>query len=721
MPSYNPRRILNFHRDGFLFGVIATGSQVLILREIISTLQGDEIFIGTVLFAWLFWGALGASLGGKTRNDTINIYFLILSILLPLIVISTRLSPLVFSTTVGAAIPFSYGTIISFIIVLPSSIICGALFAVLVRHAQINSDSIIHIYFSEGIGAFIAGILISLLTGIRLPTLSCAFILSIGLIFLVWFRKCKLRNSKLLFAAIELIITIILIIFSPRVNLFIDNLRYKPYKIISSYDTPYSHQTILERGGSLVLMTDNMVESAENDLQTAENLLLPPLAYKPDSKEILVFGQLDFTLSSFSGSLLKFQISEVDSRLPPIRGTNLSYKRAGSIKYIQNDPVTYLQQIPAGSFDIIVLPLDEIGSYRGTRLITEYVLNDISRVLKPGGVFNLVTSCNTAEYISPDDRPILSTLRASLAETFPSLQIWPGSSTLFIAGDSSITKLSPDTLAARLRNLQLNPQFINENYLFDRLSQWQLNRIYENTRFDAMPNSLERPILAGYQLRRHSSVYLADRWVSEFLDNKNLWGFGFLVILAFGVIYLILRQRKGRLGRVLYFTAGFTSISMELISFYIFQSTAGALYSRLTLLVGVFMLGLAFGTLTASRLISERLSKGILTLLVLTISVFLLTCLRIPPAAILIYHSLFQFIIAFCAGGLFVEATRRYYNEISGSGGIGYAIELTGSSLGALITMPILLPIIGLNWLLISMTLLVGLTIIAISFSRKIA
>ena len=53
------------NRQGFLLGFFSTGAQVLLLRELVSSLNGSELFIGTALFGWLIAVAAGAYLGGR--------------------------------------------------------------------------------------------------------------------------------------------------------------------------------------------------------------------------------------------------------------------------------------------------------------------------------------------------------------------------------------------------------------------------------------------------------------------------------------------------------------------------------------------------------------------------------------------------------------------------------------------------------------------------------
>ncbi len=159
--------------------------------------------------------------------------------------------------------------------------------------------------------------------------------------------------------------------------------------------------------------------------------------------------------------------------------------------------------------------------------------------------------------------------------------------------------------------------------------------------------------------------------------------------------------------------AGMVSLSLELISFYAYQSSAGSLFSEMGALIGIFMLGLALGTYISIRIGNERLEYPALLLLLTSAIIYLTTYIDIDPKALLFYYLFFIFTAAIGTGSLFVAATNRYYFGKSESNrGLGYACELAGSSIGALAPTMILLPIIGMQWLIISIIIMLIVTLV---------
>ena len=131
------------------------------------------------------------------------------------------------------------------------------------------------------------------------------------------------------------------------------------------------------------------------------------------------------------------------------------------------------------------------------------------------------------------------------------------------------------------------------------------------------------------------------------------------------------------------------------------------------------MLGLSLGAYYAHKAGLRPVEYPALAILIAAVLMFLTTYAKIDPAFFLYFNLLFLFAVALATGTLFVGATNRYYaRRVGGNRGAGYGWELAGSALGALVTTTILLPLIGVVWLLWSLILLAVLTLTAALISR---
>jgi spermidine synthase len=270
-----------------------------------------------------------------------------------------------------------------------------------------------------------------------------------------------------------------------------------------------------------------------------------------------------------------------------------------------------------------------------------------------------------------------------------------------------------DELISRLNVIPYQPEFISDYYLFDRLNQLKIERLA--TLFNsAAGKSINRPIILHYQLLMSATLNKIDSFIFRtiFYPNFSPIIIGLIIILLFFLTHMSGNRRR-KYSLFLYWTAGFVSITLELVSFYIYQTQAGMLYGDLALLISMFMLGLAFGTYYSGRLNKENLEFPSLLLLLSSVFIFYVTYDSISMNLMLIYHSLFLFVVAMATGSLFVAATDRYYfGRVQANRGLGYAFEIGGSALGALTATTLLLPIIGLSCLLVSIIVLILIALV---------
>lgn len=702
------------NRNGILLGVLATGSQVLLLREIVSSLYGDELFIGLTLCFWLLWGAIGALVGGRSRIRTNpELLFALGAMAAPIAIALVRLSATLGGHTVGEPVSFTYGVLLSLSISAPLSLLCGWLFAAIVRDSGNQPETILQVYFSEGLGAFAVGVVVAFLTGFGVSTFAAAVVVTwaVFLGVLPWERM--LWSSRVIVAlGMSVAAGGSIVIVAPAVDADIDGYKYRPYQVANAFDTPYSHEAILLRSGVHVVVTDSRVEQVQSDFQTAENLLIPPLAFNPAAKRILLIGDAHLSLGQLSRRFAGLDITTVDPR-PQLDEALDALIPGATINSVADDPVGYLKSTQSATFDIVILPLDESGSIRSCRLLTETSLTEIKRVLKPAGILHVVTTYDTDRYNTGETAAILGMIDHTLRSVFPDVCLWPGTETLLLAGDSAVFNLEPDSLYARIDALPYKAQFVNRGYLEDRLSPEKVDRLADAIRVEATENSLEHPVLANLQTINRGRVFATDRWLGILITKWNAW---LAIVLAVGLLTCVFWTIRAGLNRsfglLLYFTAGLTSLSLELLSFYVYQCTAGSLYSSLAALIGSFMLGLAVGTRVAARASHAPIELPTLVVLGATTLYFAFTCLLVQPETALVYHMAFQFVVALCSGALFAAATHRYLRDRAGNGGLGYAFDLIGASIGSLFTLALLLPALGLHTLLYSIAGLIGTMLI---------
>ena len=538
-------------RQGFLLGFFSTGAQVLLLRELVSSLNGSELFIGTALFGWLIAVAAGAYLGGRANVGTKpKALFGIGALLLPPLIIATRLSPLLVTNVVGEIIPFSTAAIISIVVTLPVGLLSGWLFTAILKSYREDAGSIIRLYFIEGIGAGVAGIVITLLVGAVLSTLAMAVAIALVVFVGIVIASRSWRPARdVPIVAVALAAIVPAALLAPRADRTIDSIKYVSYHVISSFDTPYGHQAILTRDSTVVLVTDNTVEAVEPDLITAENLLLPPFAYKPEAKRVLVFGRTEFGIEQLAGKLDEIELTAVDPRR--VLSSEMDVLSSGiQVARVTDDPLAFvLRGGTEQRFDMIIVNPGDFGSFQGSRLVTERFLNATKQLLSPDGILYLPTHYDSDRYVTDRESKPLAAIYNTLGSVFRQVEIWPGNMTLFFASDRAAFNVPYDSLISNLSELTYAPQYINDNYLFDRLSDFKKTRLLGSVGSSSEINSQNRPVLTHYQTLYRAKFSNLDNRIASLVLEKHWWYVALPILILAFLVATIIRNRRARRGR----------------------------------------------------------------------------------------------------------------------------------------------------------------------------
>jgi hypothetical protein len=300
----------------FLLGFFAIAGQVLLLRELVASLNGDELFISTALFGWLVSVALGSYLGGKEhlQADPTRL-FAIGAVLLLIITPLIRLVPVTISGLPGEIVPFSTSVLISIIAMLPVGFISGWLFPRIAAIETRARAGIIQAYLMEGLGAFAGGVAIMFVVGGVLSALE-TMVAVVSIVFLGGFITGPGRWYVR--APLVLVLAAVLVFVVPRVSsveMSLESYRHDPFEVEQTFDTPYGRQTILAREDEFVLVTDNTVEAVFPEWSTAEDLLVAPLVYRPDIEKVLHVGRAEFSVGLLGDNLPNLAVSALDPRV----------------------------------------------------------------------------------------------------------------------------------------------------------------------------------------------------------------------------------------------------------------------------------------------------------------------------------------------------------------------------------------------------------------------
>jgi predicted membrane-bound spermidine synthase len=201
---------------------------------------------------------------------------------------------------------------------------------------------------------------------------------------------------------------------------------------------------------------------------------------------------------------------------------------------------------------------------------------------------------------------------------------------------------------------------------------------------------------------------------NKFLQESNVF-FSFItrfwiyaagaVTSGLAILFLLLRRKQPEKQKltalaVIISFCGMIGMALNLLFLLNFQEAFGSIYEMAGAMIAANMLGLAAGASAASRLIWKVEQKTLLlaALITLVCLVLLLPILynfflfvQLIPATL--------FVTFFCGGmiGMLFGVVNRFYINNSSNAGSVYAFDVLGSSIGALLTCSVLLPLLGIQ------------------------
>lgn len=702
------------HRKAFLLGLFSIGGQVLIIRECLGTFYGSELFIGIALFGWLISVALGAWLGGKLRTQLKSIYLFIAgAVILPALIIYVRTLPIDLGVTDYVRPTLIESSIFAILLTILPGAISGALFSAINNEGYRPAKSIGMVYLFEGIGAFVGGIIMTALTGPLLGNPGMALALSFTTLMLYFIRGNRLKSIIFILFLTAGLVTLVL--NSSKLEKSLESIRHSSYQVLDSFDTPYGHHAILDSDGYIMLYTNNSYELSYPEMHSAEFLMIPPLALKPDARNVLIVGRTEFGIDSLIKKYDGLTVTAVDPRKTLNDRLDRAILRSPGVIRISDDPLSYLRKHSTITpYDIIIVAPKEPANLLATRYYTGRFLASCRSALADDGLLVIITGLDTDRYVSEEKAKLLSIMYNTIHQWFDYIDIWPGNSTIMMASGTNLFDIYNSEIFNRIDSLPFTAEYFNRYYYSDALKEENRARVFDAVDTTAPVNSVNKPVLLHYGAVFSSLTKGADEsMLRQIFDRKIvLFGIPAVILLVF-LLSLSRGYKHQKFGLFLYFTAGLVSLCLELLIVYLYQTLAGSIYSEIGILFGAFMLGLSCGTWYALKCNSENLEFPSLLLLGTIIFMFLWSYQSIPESILLGYFGLVLFTTGTAAGTLFIAATARYYFGRAGANrGTGYAVEILGSAIGALFTVAVFLPILGLTWILISLLIVTALALI---------
>jgi len=742
-------------------GLIA---EILLLRELLIVFSGNELSIGIILANWLILEALGCFYPGqmieksKHKLEAFTVITILFSFSLLVSVFLTRILKSILGISLGESIGFIQMFYSSALILLPVSILHGALFTYSCRifsmHSAQDASSTGRVYVYETVGTIIGGIVC---TFILVPYLnSVQAVIGLALLnFIICFSLLVANRNTGLYQKTIAAILSALIFFSGYIlltsqadNLHQNSIRaqWKSHNVVHYQNSQYGNICVVENQGQYLFFQDGLptIITPIPDIISVEEFVHLPLLAHPAPKKILILsggagGVINEALKHPSISTIAY--AELDPLLlhlirkfpTPLTESELKDERI-RIKHI--DGRLMLKTTPS-EYDLVFIGITEPSNLQANRYFTKEFFSLVKEKLNEDGIL-VLGAPGSMSFINDELRNLNSTVFYTLKTVFTNVKVIPGDGrNLFLSSDSQdVSTINLMLIIERLteRNITANvmvPWHI-EKKLHDGWDDWFLNFIEGGSR---EINYDFKPLGMFYSLTYWNSLYSPSfGLIFKELERVNL-KYIILMLIVLLIVHFLFRSLSKAARRTgvpfSIITTGFAGMIFSLIIIFSFQSIYGYVFSWIGLLIASFMSGAAAGAMIITVLLVKiknglRFYKKIEIALicfsvVLPFIFFAVNTYLVSQSAFFLFRILFlivSFISGLLIGSQFPLANKLYLRKSTGlsrTAGLLYSSDLIGGWLGGIVGAVVLLPVLGLGGTCITVALLKVVSFIIIT------
>lgn len=673
----------------FILGMVSIISQVLLLRELMVTFYGNELFLGLALGCWLVWTALGSLIGKKFINR--KAFFgnlIILFFFLPTSLILIRFLKTLFP--LGVTINFFKAIGLTFVSLLPLGFSLGFFFTTAFSFSKTKKPAQLasRAYLVEILGLAVGGLLFNFFL-IQFPPLLLTFLLSFLILLLTFF----LHPKKALFTPLFLLL---LLAFYKLPLLEQKTLAFQFPGQVLTKNSIYGRITVTQKANQYNFFESGTLMGISQKTEDTEYFIHPILLEHPNPKKILMIGGgLDGGLAE----ILKHQpekvsyveldpamVKAVKNFLQPELSEVLENEK---VNLVFADPRKFLQETHE-KYDLVIINLPPPSTALINRLYTQQSFARTKAILKPGGVLAINLSLPT-DYLSFEAQNLAASIYQTIKQEFNQILLLPEYTLLFLASNEPVLTTDHQLLSQRLAERQIKTDFISPAYLKNRLADDRIAMFTQALVKEGKINLDFHPIAYFYQTIFWQTLFSPR--LATFFSYLPQIGISLFLLLVAALVFF-LRWRRQSLPFFILALAGATTIIWEVILIFAFQIKFGYIYQKISLFLATILIGIGMGNYLATKFLDYKKHLKIVLFLIILFS------LAMPLILEKANQEMIFFLLATVAGGLtgtiFPLITKGYLQKLK-QVGIFYASDLIGSFFGAITASFIFIPIFGLK------------------------
>jgi spermidine synthase len=650
----------------FSVGLTAIVGQVLLMRELLATLYGNELLFGLILAAWLGWGAIGAGLAltgrrAAWRMPALAAGLAAAALLLPAQLALTRGLRTLLGATPGSMLDLGPLILAVILVLAPLCLCLGALFSLGTRSLVDGGGTPGQAYVWDSAGGAAGGVLFSFvfvrwLNPFQTAFLVGGFALAVAVLVLarpadpepsgrlrkatngieppgeglgVDERPAKASGSRGVVptmgtaTALATLAVFTMLAFplgraaqSATLRLeWPDASSGTAQSLLFSGDSPYGRLAVQARGSQRIFYTDGLL-AFETQATFPEEVAHLALLAHPAPKDVLLIG------GGIAGDLREILKHPVDSvtyvELDPLLIEAARDYLPAAEAAILDDPRVHLVLTDGRAF-VASRPGSD-GTQRAGSGSYDAIIMDL-----PEPTTGALNRFYTAEFFAQARKllhpggvlsfglpsaenywnPELAQRNASLYRTLGA--VFPSVTVLpgeqdFFLAGEVPVELDAGVMSARLAQRGIQTRWVTPAYLQDLLTGDRFAQAQERV-------TEETGVRINRDLSPLSYTYSLAHWLARFYPGlrQAFEGAGLLRAwwLAIPLVLLLLLARWRRRWRVSLVVAGvgMAQMLLELVLLFAFQALHGSLYVEVGLIVTAFMGGLALGGAAGNRIL----------------------------------------------------------------------------------------------------------------------
>jgi spermidine synthase len=738
-------------------GLISTTVQVLVIREQLIALTGNEVSVAVTLAAWLLLVAVGSLLAQKAAcagPSHVPSLLIIAGLAAPFQVVSVRALDAWVSPFGGIPGPGAM-SVLAICGVLPSAAALGALFVALVRRtaeAGIRRPAAL-IYGLEGLGSGLAGLLLAvwLLEAANPVTIAslAGVLATAAAVYLVSGSGRALHAGpgrlRLGLAATAAAALTVAALAGERIDKATRQMQWHPFEVEATVDSKYGNLVVAGRAGALDFFETGSLAFTIPDRLYAEESVHLALLHHPEPRQVLVVGGAGAGVIAEivkHRSVRNIDYLDID---PVIVSAIRDFAPAGwmegtataRVRFLYDDARRYIATT-RDMYDAVILNVGRPTSLQANRYYTAEFFRSAERILDRNGLLDLRVAAEGA-YVGPETAALLGAVAGACRTVFPMVAILPGDYIHILASPGLDLRSETGRVIERLSKRGIDAAFVNQYTLWDRLSPRKIAEI--DSVMAAYPpravNSDLRPVSLALALELWEKQAGGGRLLSRLSSHANPAGAVF-ALLAIGLVVAVLsggagvRAGKPFAGVLALYSVGLVTMATQILTIFSLQTTCGYIYTRIAGVVAAFMAGMGLASLyIAVRAPADRGRLAVpIQVALAALPLMSLAALRsllahpealATPAADLAYETI-SFVAGALGGLAFATVSGRMIRAgtpLHEAAAIAYWADLAGATVAGLATGFVIIPALGIAGCAYSVAALSLVAALAVTLSRR--